>query len=40
LFEDVPEAKAVNPDHGKWCVCRDCRTRRGAGRGGVLYPDQ
>ena len=40
LFQDVPEAKAVNPAHGKWCVCRDCRTRRGKGRGGVLYPNQ
>ena len=38
LFEDLPEPKDLG--HGKWCVCKNCRSRRGAGRGGVLYPDQ
>ncbi|MFP6899552.1 MAG: hypothetical protein VCA36_01330 [Opitutales bacterium] len=30
LFEDVPEPRDLG--HGKWCVCRDCRIRRGIGR--------
>ena len=37
LFEDLPEPKDLG--HGKWCVCKNCRTGRGAGKGGVLYPD-
>ncbi len=32
LFDDVPEAKAVNPAHGKWCVCPDCREKRKKGK--------